>query len=156
MALRCAIVTKLPYMTEDENSTCNTKHNEPAGPEPAGTAQGCSGHIALEGQDMMLAYLAHLKLKSIMVITEHCDCWCAVCSSRCTSRTSSNTCSISWCNIAGLRHACCGCPGSVLQSLWPAEVWFTPWRKSWPACCPFLHCKGSANPTPAQTRPPQR
>lgn len=78
MALRCAIVTKLPYMTEDENNTCNTRHGGPAGPEPAGIAQGCSIHTALKRQDMLLAYSAHLKLKSIMVITEKCDCWCAV------------------------------------------------------------------------------
>lgn len=50
MALRCAIVTKLPYMTEDENSTCNTGHGEPAESQPAGTAQGRSRPIALNGR----------------------------------------------------------------------------------------------------------
>ena len=54
MALRCAIVTKLPYMTEDENSTCNTGHGEPPGREPASTAQGCSRYTALIRQDMLL------------------------------------------------------------------------------------------------------
>ena len=65
MALRCAIVTKLPYMTEDENSTCNTGHGEPAGHEPASTAEERSRHTALNGQNMLPAYLAHHKLESV-------------------------------------------------------------------------------------------
>lgn len=79
MALRCAIVTKLPYMTEDENSTCNTGQGEPAGHETARDVQGCSRHTALQGQDMLLLNQAH-HTEAGKHHGNHtdCGCWCEV------------------------------------------------------------------------------